>query len=215
MSMMRTISGLRRFQTKPSFTMPPFSSSLRYCSGSGEKGENTVDRFSETKGAMNSYLKSTQSRSSSGSAKAWEKNLKPQDQNQGHVQYFAADDPKAKAKAKGTTDDDNMSGLGGAGSDDSYSLDDADDYGGKKGRKSRRRRGGDDDDEDKALDKQRQDKDDADPKRGISPTVSTALHCLALPLVHLFSLGSDVCLLLPITVTVITFVLFFLLDVIS
>jgi hypothetical protein len=141
---------------------------LRCCSGGGQGGSGGVDRHTETKGAMSSYLKNT----SGGGSKPWLKNLKGQGQQQDkpHSQYFAADDPKAQARAKAKKAA-AATGTGGV-SEVSLSEDDVEDFT-SKGRKSRRRRGGDDDDEEgKALDKQRQDRDDADPKRGISPTVS-------------------------------------------
>ena len=168
------------------------TSVLRHCSGSGVQGEgfggnSTIDRHNETKGAMNDYLnKSTSANSSAtGGKKAWVKNLKSQQQQQQgkkHVQYFAADDPNAKAKASTG----NSSSVIDAERNDSYSLsgsDEGDSFGEEEGgargggRKSRRpRRGGkdQDDDEEKALDKQRQVqvRDDGDPKRGVSATVS-------------------------------------------
>lgn len=121
---------------------------------------------------MNSYLKKSQTSSGSSSPKPWMKNLKQKGKS--HAQYFAADDPEAQAKARAKAiaeDDDDSSALNYSDEEDG-----AEGYKGrdrKGGRKSRRGRGrnDDDDEEGRALDKQRQDRDDGDPKRGISPTI--------------------------------------------
>lgn len=167
---------------------PLFAALIRHCSGSGEQGSSggssTIDRHNETKGAMSSYLKSSSAKAPSGGAKPWLKNLKQQ-QDKPHTQYFAADDPNAKSKARAGSSSDGNAVVGG---DSSYSLDDdaydgeGDDNVGRGGRKSRRRRGDDDEAEDKALDKQRQERDDGDPKRGISPTVRNAPRLFSFPL---------------------------------
>ena len=166
-------SALRRapttFQRRPAV----FSLAQRCCSGAGgadDKGAGAVDRHTETRGAMSSYLKSKQAGADSSSPKPWLKNLKQH--NRAHVQYFAADDPNAQAKAKAAAaaDDENVGGLNDNDDDDAGDFDDK-----RGGRKSRRRRGDKaDEDEARALDKDTKDRDDGDPKRGISPTVRAA-----------------------------------------
>jgi hypothetical protein len=187
---MKLIGTLRHlpFQVqRKSATAPVFSSLFRHCSGGGNEqgsGGSTIDRQSETKGAMNAYMKKAQD-SSPVKPKSWDKSDKSGGK---HTQYFAVDDPKAKARAKAnSSNESNMSDSdgdegGGYYSDDdddgdSYDdYDDGDSHGYIKARKGRRGRGGEDE-EDKDFDKKHKDDhhDDDNPMRGITPTVRAYL----------------------------------------